>query len=95
MTGPPSIIQRNPLLSPAAFRRNWIDHKSNCIYTNTPDTEAVNDLAASIDYVSQTCVAGHLRILNRVVTNIYDDAFRPLGLKVSQANILIVVAHWA
>ncbi|CAN5575568.1 MarR family winged helix-turn-helix transcriptional regulator [soil metagenome] len=46
----------------------------------------------TVDYVSQACVAGHLRILNRVVTNIYDDAFRPLGLKVSQANILIVVA---
>ncbi len=47
----------------------------------------------TIDYVSQTCVAGHLRILNRVVTNIYDDAFRPLGLKISQANILIIVAQ--
>jgi DNA-binding MarR family transcriptional regulator len=46
----------------------------------------------AVDYVSQACVAGHLRILNRVVTNIYDDAFRPLGLKVSQANILIVIA---
>ena len=47
----------------------------------------------TIDFVSQTCVAGHLRILNRVVTNIYDDAFRPLGLKISQANILTIVAQ--
>ena len=47
----------------------------------------------AVEYVSQACVAGHLRTLNRVVTNIYDDAFRPLGLKVSQANILIVVAR--
>jgi DNA-binding MarR family transcriptional regulator len=47
----------------------------------------------TIDFVSQTCVAGHLRILNRVVTNIYDDAFRPLGMKISQANILIIVAQ--
>jgi DNA-binding MarR family transcriptional regulator len=46
----------------------------------------------AVEYVSQACVAGHLRTLNRVVTNIYDDAFRPLGLKVSQANILIIVA---
>src|SRR5207244_3835539 len=29
---------------------------------------------------------------NRVVTNLYDDALRPLGLKVSQLNILIVTA---
>jgi DNA-binding MarR family transcriptional regulator len=47
----------------------------------------------AIEYVSKTCIAGHLRLLNRVVTNIYDEAFRPLGLKVSQANILIIVAQ--
>ena len=34
-----------------------------------------------------------LRLLNRVVTNLYDDALRPLGLKVSQLNILIVTAR--
>jgi DNA-binding MarR family transcriptional regulator len=28
-------------------------------------------------------------MLNRVVTNIYDDALRPLGVKVSQMNILV------
>jgi DNA-binding MarR family transcriptional regulator len=33
-----------------------------------------------------------LRLLNRVVTNLYDDALRPLGLKVSQVNILVVTA---
>jgi DNA-binding MarR family transcriptional regulator len=30
--------------------------------------------------------------LNRVVTNLYDDALRPLGLKASQLNILVVTA---
>jgi len=30
-----------------------------------------------------------MRLLNRVVTNIYDDALRPLGLKASQLNIMI------
>ena len=29
---------------------------------------------------------------NRVVTNLYDDALRPLGLKISQVNILVVAA---
>ena len=33
-----------------------------------------------------------LRLLNRVVTNLYDDALRPLGLKISQLNILVVTA---
>jgi DNA-binding MarR family transcriptional regulator len=45
-----------------------------------------------IDTIARTCIAGRLRLLNRVITNLYDDALRPLGLKVSQLNILIVTA---
>src|SRR5437868_13690823 len=47
---------------------------------------------SSIDTISRTCIAVRLRLLNRVVTNLYDDALRPLGLKVSQLNILVVAA---
>src|SRR3979411_2316778 len=47
----------------------------------------------NIDTIAKTCIAVRLRLLNRVVTNIYDDALRPLGLKVSQLNILIVTAR--
>src|SRR3954469_14477012 len=48
---------------------------------------------SSIDTISRTCIAVRLRLLNRVVTNFYDDALRPLGLKVSQLNILVVTAR--
>ena len=48
--------------------------------------------AGSIDVIARTCIAVRLRRLNRVVTNLYDDALRPLGLKVSQLNILVVAA---
>jgi DNA-binding MarR family transcriptional regulator len=47
----------------------------------------------NIDTIAKTCIAVRLRLLNRVVTNFYDDALRPLGLKVSQLNILIVTAR--
>src|SRR5271167_4987010 len=47
---------------------------------------------SSIDTISRTCIAVRLRLLNRVVTSFYDEALRPLGLKVSQLNILIVTA---
>src|SRR3982074_2897561 len=47
----------------------------------------------NIDPIAKTCIAVRLRLLNRVVTNFYDDALRPLGLKVSQLNILIVTAR--
>lgn len=46
----------------------------------------------SIETIASVCIAGRLRILNRVVTNLYDDAFRPFGLKLSQGNILAVTA---
>jgi DNA-binding MarR family transcriptional regulator len=47
---------------------------------------------SSIDTIAKTCIAARLRLLNRVVTSLYDEALRPLGLKVSQLNILIVTA---
>src|SRR6266513_2493726 len=49
-------------------------------------------LQAMIDQVARECVAGRLRMLNRVITNIYDDALRPLDLKVSQMSILVAAA---
>ena len=45
-----------------------------------------------IDRVAGECVAVRLRMLNRVITNIYDDALRSLDLKVSQMNILVAAA---
>src|SRR5579871_2663167 len=52
-----------------------------------------NDTSSSIDAIARTCIAVRLRLLNRVVTNLYDDALRPLGLKVSQLNVLVVTAR--
>jgi DNA-binding MarR family transcriptional regulator len=46
----------------------------------------------AIDAIARTCIAVRLRLLNRVVTNLYDDAPRPLGLKISQLNILVATA---
>jgi DNA-binding MarR family transcriptional regulator len=48
---------------------------------------------SSIDKIARTCIAVRLRLLNRVVTNLYDDVLRSLGVKVSQLNILIVAAR--
>jgi DNA-binding MarR family transcriptional regulator len=45
-----------------------------------------------IDKIAGECVAVRLRMLNRVITNIYDDALRSLDLKVSQMNILVAAA---
>src|SRR5438552_8489767 len=45
-----------------------------------------------IDKIAGECGAVRLRMLNRVITNVYDDALRPLDLKVSQMNILVAAA---
>ena len=44
------------------------------------------------DQAARSCIAVRLRLLNRVVTNLYDEALRPLGLKISQLNIMVVAA---
>ena len=47
---------------------------------------------AMVDKIAGECIAVRLRMLNRVITNIYDNALRPLDLKVSQMNILVAAA---
>jgi len=46
-------------------------------------------LDKTINTIAGECIAVRMRMLNRVVTSIYDDALRPLGIKVSQMNILV------
>ena len=41
--------------------------------------------------IASECIAVRLRILNRVISKIYDDALRPTGAKISQMNILVAV----
>ena len=47
---------------------------------------------ALISEAAAECIGLRLRMLNRIVTNIYDDALRSLGLKVSQMNIMVATA---
>jgi DNA-binding MarR family transcriptional regulator len=44
----------------------------------------------AIDVFGPDCIAVRVRLLNRVVTKVYDDALRPLGVKVSQLNVLVL-----
>lgn len=44
------------------------------------------------DTIAAECIAVRLRMLNRVITRMYDDALRPLGLRSTQLNILVATA---
>ena len=51
---------------------------------------STRDAAARI---RDNCLAVRLRMLNRVLSGLYDDALRPLDLRVSQLNVLVAVAN--
>ena len=44
------------------------------------------------ELVARECIATKVRLLNRAVTAVYDEALRPYGLKVSQMTVLVTVA---
>ena len=43
--------------------------------------------------IARECLATRMRRLNRVVSSIYDRAFRVMGVTGSQMSILVVLAH--
>ncbi len=43
------------------------------------------------DQIGCECLLSRTRLLNRVLTSIYDDELRAFGLKATQLNLLIVV----
>jgi len=82
-------IPQNPIAA--------LDSRDCCIYKykKTEMRNGIMDNAKfrrATDAIARNCVGVRLRLLNRVVTNLYDDALRPLGLKVSQLHILVVTA---
>jgi DNA-binding MarR family transcriptional regulator len=42
--------------------------------------------------IAYECIAYRVRLLNRVITGIYDRALQPLGIKFNQANILTMLS---
>jgi DNA-binding MarR family transcriptional regulator len=45
------------------------------------------------DQMARECIAVRVRLINRVITALYDEALRPFALRISQANILSAVAY--
>ena len=65
----------------------YIQPRGYCMTANRAQPEQpVADLIAS------ECLAVRVRMLNRTITGIYDQALRSLGLTIGQLNILTVVA---
>lgn len=54
---------------------------------------AAKSAGARIDAIARECLATRVRRLSRIVTGVYDDALRPLGLTVSQLTLLVAAAR--
>lgn len=46
-----------------------------------------------VQRISSECLAVRVRVLNRLITGIYDEALRPHGVTVGQVNVLAVLAR--
>jgi DNA-binding MarR family transcriptional regulator len=49
------------------------------------------DSLSLIKSMSKQCIAVRIRLLSRMVTNIYDSALSPFGVKLNQISILVFV----
>ena len=43
--------------------------------------------------IERECTAGQLRLINRAITGLYDEALRPLELKVGQMSLLVLASN--
>ena len=52
----------------------------------TKNSETIETVAREM---GEECIGVRIRLLNRVITNLYDKAFRPLGITTNQMSILV------
>ncbi len=48
----------------------------------------------TVQKIGRECLGVRIRMLNRALTQFYDEEFRPLDLKASQFGILMMAASW-
>ena len=64
-----------------------LDILDGCTY----NSNMKNDLPIEFR-VAGECLAGRVRVINRVVSGVYDDALRPFNVRISQMNVLVAIA---
>src|ERR1700754_2367623 len=57
-----------------------------------PVTAALAGVGEIAESTSAACIATRVRQLSRIVTRVYDDAMRPLGITASQFTLLTQLA---
>jgi DNA-binding MarR family transcriptional regulator len=62
------------------------------IMTQQPRAAAA-EIAGIAETTSASCIATRIRQLSRIITRVYDDAMRPLGITASQFTLLTQLAQ--
>ncbi len=52
-----------------------------------------DEMSSAAHIIASECVAVRIRTLNRAITSLFDEALRPLGLRVGQLNLLVTIAR--
>jgi DNA-binding MarR family transcriptional regulator len=63
------------------------------IMTQQPRPAAAAEIAGIAETTSASCIATRIRQLSRIITRVYDDAMRPLGITASQFTLLTQLAQ--
>ena len=67
-----------------------LDNPVRCRYNLSMERKLSKQETA--DRMAHECIAVRVRLINRVITALYDEALRPFELRISQANILAAIA---
>lgn len=62
---------------------------TNTLERKPVETASISDIAET---TANACLATRVRQLSRIVTRVYDDAMRPLGITASQYTLLAQLA---
>src|ERR1041385_6056654 len=76
----------------ASARMSHIPRNRSKIRQIGPYTPTMNEIAAIAETMGRACPATHLRQAGRMLARMYDAAFRPLGLELSQVPVVATVA---
>jgi hypothetical protein len=76
------------------FHLSSCNNRKTCIYIyinmeQTHPNKSAKDCSLEM---GSSCIAMRTRVINRVISRIYDEALRPFGIKGSQMSILAVIS---
>lgn len=72
--------------------RNWVDNPLGMLYIQPMTSSDASPLQVEATRIVDTCLANRTRRLSRVITRLYNDRLRPVGINVAEMNLLVAIA---